>query len=46
MWREAAFAEADCELVAVNVLFRGEEREGLTLDLPQPESPNDTIFAM
>lgn len=44
--REAAFAEADGELAGwlADALAGGAGY--LTLDLPQPESPSETILAM
>lgn len=45
---EAAFAQADCELGVGYYGVRMGCKDGArhTLDLPQPESPRDTILAM
>jgi hypothetical protein len=44
--REAAFAEANGQLGIIRTTSERREGEFPTLDLPQPESPRDTIFAM
>jgi hypothetical protein len=46
MGREAAFAEANGQLGIIRTTSERRKSEFPTLDLPQPESPRDTIFAM